>query len=172
MPFDIAPAANAEDYEEFGELIREYWEWLQDRYQEIPGFIDGVGGHQALDAELTGLSDKYGPPKGVALLARSEAVVAGGGALLDLGDGSCEMKRVFVRDGYQGRGLGRRLCESLVDAAVAAGYGTMRLDTGYQNSEAIAMYTSMGFRECAPYRDYPPHLVTYLRFMEKSLLAG
>jgi len=31
------------------------------------------------------------------------------------------------------------------------------------------MYESLGFRECAPYHEYPAELLTHLRFMEKQL---
>lgn len=48
---------------------------------------------------------------------------------------------------------GRRLCQALLDAAIDGGYRVMRVDTGNQNAEALAMYQSLGFRECAPYHE-------------------
>jgi putative acetyltransferase len=93
----------------------------------------------------------------------------GGIALRDLGDRACEMKRLFVPERFQGFGTGRRLCLALIDAARADGYQVMRLDTGFQNDEALAMYRSVGFVECAPYHDYPADLMGHLRFMEKPL---
>ena len=169
MPEEIVVATTDDDYAEFGNLIREYWQWLQARYSDLPGFIDAVGGHQALDAELTSLRDIYGPPAGLVLLAKRGEVVVGGIAFRDLGDRSCEMKRLFVPDRFQGAGTGRRLCQALIDAARTDGYQAMRLDTGYQNEEALRMYESLGFRECESYHDYPADLMTHLRFMEKLL---
>ena len=169
MPDDIVVATTDDDYAAFGDLIREYWGWLQSRYEDLPGFVDAMGGHQALDAELSSLSRTYGPPAGKVLLARREDLVIGGIAFRDLGDGSCEMKRLFVPDRFQGNGTGRRLCQALLDAAIADGYHVMRLDTGYQNDEALTMYESLGFRECAPYHEYPADLMRHLRFMEKLL---
>ena len=169
MPEQIVVATTEDDYAAFGDLIREYWGWLQARYSDLPGFIDAVGGHQALDAELSSLRDTFGPPKGLVLLARRGDEVVGGIACRDLGDGSCEMKRLFVPDRFQGAGTGRRLCQALLDSARADGYEVMRLDTGYQNEEALTMYASLGFRECPPYHDYPADLMTHLRFMERSL---
>lgn len=118
-------------------LIREYWAWLEDRYRDLPGFIDSVGGHQALDTELDSLSTTYGPPLGRVLLAYHGDEVAGGIAMKDLHDGSCEMKRLYVPARFQGHGTGRLLVHALIDAATADGFGLMRLDTGEQNSEAI-----------------------------------
>jgi len=168
----IAQATTDDGYAAFGILVREYWQWLHARYADLPGFIDAVGGHQALDAELSSLRETYGPPAGKTLLAVREGEVSGGIAYRDLGDGACEMKRLFVPDQFQGRGTGRRLCQALVDAAAADGYRLMRLDTGYQNTEAITMYESLGFRECPPYHQYPAELMTHLRFMERRLGDG
>lgn len=169
MPDDIAIAETDDDYAAFGDLVREYWGWLQARYRHLPGFIDAVGGHQALEEELDSLRAKYGPPSGSVLLARRGGQVVGGIAMRDLGDGVCEMKRLFVPDRYQGQGTGRRLCLALLDAAVVSGYEVMRLDTGCHNDEATAMYESLGFRECPPFHDYPADLLVNLRFMETSL---
>ena len=172
MPEVIAHAMSDDDYAAFGALIAEYWEWLQVRYAERPGFVDAVGGHQAIDAELVSLSTVYGPPAGTVLLARRDGVVVGGIALRDLGDGVCEMKRLFVPDRFQGNGTGRRLCQALIEEATAAGFQAMRLDTGVRNDEALATYADLGFRECPPYHDYPADLMAHLRFLELPLAVA
>jgi ribosomal protein S18 acetylase RimI-like enzyme len=46
----------------------------------------------------------------------------------------------------------------------------MRLDTGIQNSEALAMYQSLGFHECPAYHEYPPDLITHLWFLERPFV--
>jgi len=96
-------------------------------------------------------------------------MVCGAGAYRRLEDGSCEMKRLFVPAAFKGLGLGRRLARALIDAARAEGYGLMRLDTGNLLSEAIALYRSLGFRDCAPHRSYPAQLLPYLVFLELPL---
>jgi len=170
MADEIMVATTEHDYEAFGELVREYWEWLHARYADLPGFVDDVGGHQAIDAELAALRERYGPPLGRTLLAVRGDQVTGGIAYRDLGDGSCEMKRLFVPDRFQGAGTGRLLCEALIDAATSDGYRVMRLDTGNQNTEAVRMYEGLGFRECPPYHQYPEKLLSHLRFMERELV--
>jgi GNAT superfamily N-acetyltransferase len=169
MPEQIVVARTDSEYEAFGDLIREYWEWLHLRYADIPGFIDTVGGHQALDAELEALPTTYGPPAGKTLLAVRDGQVSGGIAYRDLRDGSCEMKRLFVPDRFQGQGTGRKLSLALMATATADGYRLMRLDTGDLNAEALAMYESIGFRECPPYHDYPEDVMAHLRFMQVLL---
>ena len=169
MPDTIEEATTAADFEEFGALISEYEDWLRQRYADVPGLIDGVRAHQDLDAELAALPAKYGPPAGRTLLARRDGRVTGAVAYRDLGDGTCEMKRLFVPDRFAGHGTGRALCEALISAAGGDGYRVMRLDTGFLNSEAIAMYSDLGFRECPPYAAYPDDLRAHLLFMELAL---
>jgi GNAT superfamily N-acetyltransferase len=170
MADEIVVATTDGDYEVFGGLIREYWDWLHARYADLPGFIDAVGGHQALDAELKALPETCGPPEGKVLLAMREGQISGGIAYRDRHDGSCEMKRLFVPSRFQGQGTGRLLCQALLDTADDDGYRVMRLDTGSQNSEALAMYKSLGFHECLAYHEYPTDLMTHLRFLEKPLV--
>jgi GNAT superfamily N-acetyltransferase len=172
MSDSIVVASTASEYGSFAALIREYWAWLVARYADHPGLIDMVGSHQGLEEELNAVSSVYGPPEGKTLLAMRDGEIRGGIAYRDLHDGSCEMKRLFVPDRFQGHGTGRLLCESLVTTASTDGFGLMRLDTGYLNAEATRMYESLGFRPCAPHHDYPPELVPHLRFMERPLVAA
>jgi ribosomal protein S18 acetylase RimI-like enzyme len=165
----IRAAETPEDYAAFGRLIVTYEGWLRSRYNAVPNLINQVAEHQNLDAELADLPAKYGPPGGVVLLATVDDALAGGGAYRDLGDGTCEMKRLYVEGAYHGRGIGRQLCEALVERAAEAGYTAMRLDTGFRNEEALALYASLGFVERDDYSQNPPEIAQYLRFMERPL---
>ena len=165
----IREATRPDDFAGFGRLVVTYEGWLRDRYATTPGFVDGVLAHQDLAAELTSLPERYGPPHGATMLAEQGDLLVGAVAYHDLGDGTCEMKRMYVDDAVQGQGIGRRLCVALVDRATAAGFSAMRLDTGRLNTEAMALYESLGFRERGAYRDYPDHVVEHLRFFERPL---
>jgi putative acetyltransferase len=174
-PSDSAPrdtvvvATSPGDYSAFGALIVEYSDWLLARYADVPGLIDGVAAEQSMSDELDHLAEKYGPPEGLTLLARRGDQVTGGVAYRDLHDGTCEMKRLYVPERFGGRGTGRQLAVALIESATSAGFRLMRLDTGFQNREAIAMYESLGFVECDPHVDYPPHLAVHIRFYERVL---
>ena len=111
---------------------------------------------QSFDEELMNLPGAYGPPSGRLLLAQYQDHAAGCIALRKLEDGICEMKRLYVRPGDRGLGLGRMLVERLTAEARAIGYERMRLDTVESAmKDAIALYRRMGFREIAPYSAIP-----------------
>jgi ribosomal protein S18 acetylase RimI-like enzyme len=165
----IHQAQSAEDYAAFAQLVREYVLWFGARYQQSARFVEQVFGFQGLEQELVGLAAMYGPPHGRTFLAVGDGECRGGGAYRMLADGSCEMKRLYVPERFQGRGIGRRLAETLIRAARADGYAVMRLDTGKRLTEAIALYRRLGFRECPPHRVYPPELMHHLAFLELSL---
>ena len=83
MTETVAVATTDADYDVFGGLIREYWDWLQARYADLPGLIDAIGGHPALDAELSTLREMYGPPSGRVLLAVPRHHPRAGGLVRD-----------------------------------------------------------------------------------------
>lgn len=165
----IREVTSAQDYHAFALLIGEYVAWLRARYEREVWFITEVLDRQSLSSELETLPATYGPPNGRTLAAVQDGEIRGCGAYRRLGDGVCEMKRLYVPVRFQGAGVGRQLCAALITAARNDGYQLMRLDTGRLLREAIAMYQSLGFRECAPYREYPEKLRPYLMFMELPL---
>ena len=121
---------------------------------------------QGFQEELAGLPGAYALPDGRLLLAIDGDGAAGCVAIRKLGDGICEMKRLYVKPGHRGQGLGRRLAEAVIAEARAIGYRKMRLDSLTSLEEAAGLYRSLGFVEIPPYRYNPlPDAV----FMELSL---
>jgi len=111
---------------------------------------------QSFEEEVKNLPGAYGPPSGILLLARCADHAAGCIGLRKLAPGICEMKRLYVRPGDRGRGLGRILVGRLIVEARAIGYELMRLDTiESAMQDAVALYRRMGFREIAPYSSIP-----------------
>src|SRR6267142_456027 len=138
------------------ELFEEYAAWL-----EISLCF------QNFNQELAGLPGDYAPPDGRLLLAIADDQIAGCVALRKIGDGEGEMKRLFLRSAFRGRGLGRQLVTAILDAASEIGYERIRLDTlPGKMDQAIALYRSLGFKEIEPYYDNPVKDAT---FMELNL---
>jgi carbonic anhydrase len=123
---------------------------------------------QNFEKELAGLPGGYAPPEGRLLLVILDGEVAGCVALRKIGgDHTCEMKRLYVRPKFRGKGIGKAAVIKLIEEARALGYTRMRLDTlPSQMSEAIKVYRLLGFQEIEPYYHNP---VEGAMFMELTL---
>lgn len=111
---------------------------------------------QNFEDELAKLPGEYALPSGRLLLAEYEGQLAGGVALhkLSSGNGSeiCEMKRLYLRPQFRGKGFGRALADRIIGEARQIGYARMRLDTVEPvMKDAVAMYRRIGFIEIPPY---------------------
>ena len=90
------------------------------------------------------------------LIAKAGGEIAGCVGLRPLEPGACEMKRLWVEPGFAGHGIGRRLAETIIEAARQIGYQRMRLDTFPDRMTAAQhLYRTLGFREIPPYYDNP-----------------
>jgi GNAT superfamily N-acetyltransferase len=149
----IRQASTVEDFAAARSLFLEYQAWLD---------VDLC--FQDFANELETLAIVYGPPRGRLLLAFADVGVdpAGCIALRRLDADRCEMKRLFVRLGHHGGGLGRRLIERLIDEAKTIGYRTMVLDTLPRMQAAQHLYADFGFRDIPAYYHNPTPGVRYL----------
>jgi putative acetyltransferase len=122
---------------------------------------------QDFDRELDGLPGDYAEPRGALLLALIDGDLAGCCALRPLDNvdypNASEMKRLYVRKPYRGSGLGRKLAESILDAARRAGYGCVLLDTLDDMEAARALYQDLGFEDIPPYYHSPIVGAHYLK---------
>jgi len=118
---------------------------------------------QNFDEELRTLPGKYAPPDGRLLLAYTDKELAGCIALRKLDDRTCEMKRLFIRPKFRGKGYGRKMIDSLIEQARDIGYERMWLDSlpGKMDA-AIALYRQLGFKDIPAYYDNPLESVIYL----------
>jgi GNAT superfamily N-acetyltransferase len=110
---------------------------------------------QRLDASGTpsATPEQMGPPHGTFLVIYDDGVPVAGGGVKRIGEGTAEIKRMYVVPEARSRGLARLLLGALEDAAQALGYTRVRLDTGPLQAHARRLYESSGYREIAPYND-------------------
>lgn len=146
-------AATTRDFAQARALFEEYAAWLKVDLC-FQGFAD----------ELATLPGGYAQPLGRLLLASC-------GSATDAADGCIalrpidiegvapasvgEVKRLYVRPTAQRQGAGSLLAQSLIDEARSIGYRELKLDTLDWMTSARALYTRLGFRECAPYYHNP-----------------
>jgi len=86
----------------------------------------------------------------VASLTR-QPVACGG---VKLFDDYGEVKRMYVRPAFRGKGLGKAILNHLADHTRANGINTLRLETGIYQVEAISLYDHWGFARRGPFGDY------------------
>jgi len=154
---EIVEATTPEQIEQVRYLFNEYRAQLPVDYC-FPSF----------DAEVAGLPGEYSPPQGLLLLATVVGQPVGCIGLRPFPrDGTCEMKRLYVRPAFRGGKLGGELTERLLKEARRLGYSSMRLDS-YASlmQSAMGLYRRLGFREVSP---EPLEPVEGLIYMELSL---
>jgi putative acetyltransferase len=88
-------------------------------------------------------------------------------ALRPMDDSVVEVKRMYVRESHRGRGFGRAMLGALEEIAAQRGYRTIRLETGGNQPEAIALYKSAGYHAIPCYGAHASDPVS--RCFEKSV---
>ena len=145
-------------------LLREYTTWafsLEPDSDFAPTF-------QSLQHELSTLPGIYAPPAGRLLLAVHDGQ-AGCIALKPHDATTGELKRVYVRPGFRGLSIGRKLLDAALTEARLAGYRRLVLDSHISMTTAHALYESAGFRRVPAPADFPESLKPIVVFMEMEL---
>lgn len=102
-----------------------------------------------LDGQVTHVREDV---RYLAVVAGGLAVACGGLQALDAGTG--EIKRMYVRPAYRGRGIARQLLAALEELAFRHGHHTLCLETGTYLPAAIGLYTSCGYQPIPVYGEY------------------
>ena len=102
-------------------------------------------------------------PDGRLYIAWCDGQPAGCIALRRLDDTTCELKRLYVRPAFRGRGIAGVMMQRILDDARAIGYTVMLLDTLPFLTSAIKMYRALGFYDIPPYNDSPLDTTIFLR---------
>jgi GNAT superfamily N-acetyltransferase len=91
---------------------------------------------------------------GYFVLAHVYAELAGCGAFRPYAKSTVEIKRMFVRDAFRGKGVARAMLKALEGEAKARGFAQSILETAVRMPEAIALYRSCGYQVIEPYGHY------------------
>ena len=149
---DIVTATSAEQLDQVRALFEEYW----NSFGFTPCF-------QGFSEELAALPGKYATPRGRLALSLLDGLAAACGAFRPIDQERCEIKRVYVRPEFRGRGIGRRLLTWLIAEARAERYCEMLADTMPVMREALEMYDRTGFERTGPYTPEATPGAIYLR---------
>ncbi len=99
--------------------------------------------------------------------ARIDGELVGCGALRRIDGRMSEVKRMYVLPSLQGRGIGRQLLAAIEARALEQGAGTLVLETGVEQTDAVALYEKTGYTQRGAYLDYAEDGISI--FMEKRI---
>jgi len=132
--------------------------------QEHPASTDATALIAELDALLEplyarqsrhGFSVEKLLADGVAFFViRDDGQPAGCGGIKLFGKDFGEIKRMYVRPAFRGRGFGKLMLDYLADFALSNGVNILRLETGIHQHAAITLYEQAGFARIPPFGDY------------------
>ena len=127
---------------EAAELIKALSAELARRYDYME---DGSGGFRPEHAL---------GPRVAFVIGRLGGVPVACGAIRPLGKDAAELKRVYVKDEFRGRGYSKVVVKELERLAKERGYDIMRLETGVRQPEAISLYQRLGYHRIPNYGEY------------------
>ena len=105
--------------------------------------------------------------EGVAFfVVRADGEPAGCGGV-KLCEGYGEIKRLYVRPAFRGRGLGQQMLLFLEGYAREHGCHVLYLQTGVYQTDAMRLYGRLGYKEIGPFGSYAGDPMN--RFYEKRI---
>ena len=109
------------------------------------------GGDDVLDDNAA----DFAAPGGGFIVLRDGGVTVVGGGIRRFDAETCEAKRLWTNPAYRRQGHAVAVLGELEDLGRELGYTRLRLETGYAQPEALAMYRGIGYREIGNYGIYP-----------------
>lgn len=112
--------------------------------------------------------DKLLHERVVFFVTRYDGQLAGCGGIKMFGTDYGEVKRMFVRPQFRGKGLGKAMLQRLAEYARSRDANLLRLETGIYEVEAIGLYEGWGFQRRAPFGEYVEDPMSV--YFEKSIV--
>lgn len=169
MTYKLEFVSELHDPKAFETLMREYYQVMVDKLIDVggPAFspVD-------LATDTMAHLDEFAPPNGRILLAtQGDGTLLGCGVLRKIRPDAAELKRMYIRPGAQGLGLGRRLFEMRIAEARTMGCKFLYADTVKGNRAMLSIYEKYGFRyiERYPENANGPDLEPYLVYLEHQI---
>ena len=98
----------------------------------------------AKDFDLDKIEDYYLQNRGIFYMGVVDSTIIGTSAVRLIDDGTCEIKRIYVKKDFRGRGFGRALFIQALKFA-EENYSTVVLKTDARLEDAINLYRRNGF---------------------------
>ncbi len=128
------------DNQDLRKLIEELDIYLSERYPESS--IHSVNIETADDDNV------------IFIIAYKNSIAVGCAALRPVDSQSCELKRMFVVENERGKGYSKIIYEEIESIASNTGYREIKLETGFEQPEAIGLYKKYGYKRIPKFGEY------------------
>jgi ribosomal protein S18 acetylase RimI-like enzyme len=149
---DIDIKKNRELFEEYADFLNEL---IGKHSQSWADHHD-----QKILKEAKELPGEYAAPKGCILFAKYKDEIAGCIAISEIETDLCELKRLYIRPDFRRKGIGTKLCKTLIEQAKSSAYTCLQLHTAIEPPKNL--YKSLGFTEIAPTENIPLETVVFM----------
>ena len=102
------------------------------------------------DQDLSDLNKFYFDNQGWFGVIEYAGEIIGSYGIFRVNEKICELRKMYLLPGYQGKGLGRIMMEDAIQQAKALGYAEIILETNTLLDKAIHLYKKYGFEEYKP----------------------
>lgn len=123
----------------------------QSLIEELQGeYVIRYGGPDATPVD----PDDFAAPRGTFLLAYREGELVGCAGMRRRSETDVEVKRMFIRRPFRGRGYSRELLSLIEDEARALRFTRVLMESGLAQPEAMALYESSGYARIPGFGHY------------------
>jgi GNAT superfamily N-acetyltransferase len=88
------------------------------------------------------------------IVAYKNSIPVGCAALRPVDSQSCELKRMFVVENERGKGYSKIIYEEIESIARNSGYRELKLETGFEQPEAIGLFKKYGYKRIPKFGEY------------------
>jgi GNAT superfamily N-acetyltransferase len=123
---------------------------LADLHREYNARYGDGSGDSAYDVA----PEEFDAPVGAFVVLMHEGISVAGGGIRCYAPGTAEVKRMWTNPEYRRQGHASTVLHALEAIAAELGYLRVRLETGYAQPEAIALYRGLGYADIGNYGIY------------------
>lgn len=125
---------------------------VQEIFKEYQAKLNAPVCFKNFEQELGNLQNIYASPTGAIFLALDAGHVIGCVAYCSLKASKiAELKRLYIRNDFQGKGIGKKLFLQAMNEAQKQGYNSIALETMDDMKQATSLYLKHGFKPISAY---------------------
>jgi len=102
------------------------------------------------DRDLSDTAHYYFKRNGLFEIIDEDGEIVGSYGVYPVSPDVCELRKMYLLPGFQGRGLGKLMMERAISKSKELGYATMLLETNKKLEKAVRLYEKYGFVEYTP----------------------